>query len=130
MNKNQFIEELNLEGQRVLTRVDFNVPLNDELNITDNGRIKATLPTVNYIIQNGGKAVLMSHFGRPGGERVESLSLKPVAVELSRLLDQPVTLAPDCIGGEVKTLVKGMQNGDVVLLENLRFHKAETKNEP
>ena len=130
MNKKQFIEELNLEGHRVLTRVDFNVPLNDELNITDNGRIKAALPTVNYIIQNGGKAVLMSHLGRPGGERVESMSLKPAAVELSRLLGQPVKLAPNCIGEEVKDLVNGMQNGDVVLLENLRFHKAETKNDP
>ena len=130
MYKKQFIEELDLEGKRVLTRVDFNVPLNDELNIKDNGRIKAALPSVNYIIENGGKAVLMSHLGRPGGERVESMSLKPAAVELSRLLGKPVTLAPDCIGGEVKTLVKGMQNGDVVLLENLRFHKAETKNDP
>ena len=130
MNKKQFIEELNLEGQRVLTRVDFNVPLNDELNITDNGRIKAALPTVLYIVENGGKAVLMSHLGRPGGERVESMSKKPAAVELSRLIGQPVTLAPDCIGEEVKTLVNGMQNGDVVLLENLRFHKAETKNDP
>ena len=130
MNKKQFIEELNLEGQRVLTRVDFNVPLNDELNITDNGRIKAALPTVSYIVENGGKAVLMSHLGRPGGERTESMSLKPAAVELSRLIGQPVTLAPDCIGEEVKTLVNGMQNGDVVLLENLRFHKAETKNDP
>jgi len=130
MNKKQFIEELNLEGHRVLTRVDFNVPLNDELNITDNGRIKAALPTVNYIIQNGGKAVLMSHLGRPGGVSVESMSLKPAAVELSRLLGQPVKLAPNCIGEEVKNLVNGMQNGDVVLLENLRFHKAETKNDP
>ena len=130
MNKKQFIEELNLEGHRVLTRVDFNVPLNDELNITDNGRIKAALPTVNYIIQNGGKAVLMSHLGRPGGVSVESMSLKPAAVELSRLLGQPVKLAPNCIGEEVKDLVNGMQNGDVVLLENLRFHKSETKNDP
>ena len=130
MKNNKFIEELNLEGQRVLTRVDFNVPLNDELNITDNGRIKAALPTVSYIVENGGKAVLMSHLGRPGGERVESMSLKPAAVELSRLLGRPVTLAPDCIGEEVKNFVYGMQNGDVVLLENLRFHKAETKNDP
>ena len=98
--------------------------------ITDNGRIKAALPTVNYIIENGGKAVLMSHLGRPGGERIENLSLKPVAVELSRLLGQHVKLAPDCIGEEVKNLVDAMQNGDVVLLENLRFHKAETKNDP
>ena len=86
MKKKQFIEELNLEGQRVLTRVDYNVPLNDKLEITDNGRIKATLPTVNYIIENGGKAVLMSHLGRPGGERMESMSLKPTSVELSGLL--------------------------------------------
>jgi len=130
MNKKQFIEELNLEGQHVLTRVDFNVPLNDELNITDNGRIKAALPTVSYIVENGGKAVLMSHLGRPGGERTESMSLKPAALELSKLLGQSVILAPDCIGEEVKNLVNGMQNGDVVLLENLRFHKAETKNDP
>ena len=87
--------------------MDYNVPLNDKLEITDNGRIKATLPTVNYIIENGGKAVLMSHLGRPGGERAESMSLKPAAVELSRLLGQPVTLAPDCIGEEVKNLVYG-----------------------
>ena len=130
MNRKQFIEELNLKGQRVLTRVDFNVPLNNELNIIDNGRIKAALPTVNYIIQKGGKAVLMSHLGRPGGERVESMSLRPAAVELSRLLGQPVILAPDCIGEEVKNLVNGMENGDVVLLENLRFHKAEAENTP
>ena len=130
MNRKQFIEELNLKGQRVLTRVDFNVPLNNELNIIDNGRIKAALPTVNYIIQKGGKAVLMSHLGRPGGERVESMSLRPAAVELSRLLGQPVVLAPDCIGEEVKNLVNGMENGDVVLLENLRFHKAEAENTP
>ena len=129
MINKQFIEDLNLEGQRVLTRVDFNVPLNEELKISDNGRIKAALPTIQYIIEKGGKAVLMSHLGRPGGERVESMSLNPAAVELSGLLGQPVTLAPDCIGEEVKTLVNGMQNGDVVLLENLRFHKAETKNE-
>ena len=130
MNRKQFIEELNLKGQRVLTRVDFNVPLNNELNIIDNGRIKAALPTVNYIIHKGGKAVLMSHLGRPGGKRVESMSLRPAAVELSRLLGQPVILAPDCIGEEVKNLVNGMENGDVVLLENLRFHKAEAENTP
>ena len=130
MKKKQFIEKLNLEGQRVLTRVDYNVPLNDKQKITDNGRIKATLPTVNYIIENGGRAVLMSHLGRPGGERIDSLSLKPAAVELSGLLGQNVKLAPDCIGEEVNNLVDTMQNGDVVLLENLRFHKAETNNDP
>ncbi len=129
MTEKHFIEDLNLEGQRVLTRVDFNVPLNDELQITDNGRISAVLPTIWYILEQGGKAILMSHLGRPEGERKERLSLKPAAEELSRLLGQHVTLAPDCVGTEVETLVKVMQNGDVLLLENLRFHKAETKNE-
>ena len=125
----QFIEALPLEGLRVLTRVDFNVPLNDELIITDNGRITGALPTIRHIVEQGGKAVLMSHLGRPGGERVEKMSLKPAAEELSGLLGQKVILAPDCIGHEVETLVNSMQNGEVVLLENLRFHKAETKNE-
>tara|TARA_B100000315_G_scaffold113310_1_gene103909 strand:- start:514 stop:1719 length:1206 start_codon:yes stop_codon:yes gene_type:complete len=129
VTEKHFIEDLKLEGQRVLTRVDFNVPLNDELQITDNGRIAAALPTIRYILEQGGKAILMSHLGRPEGERKENLSLKPAAEELSRLLGQPVTLAPDCVGTEVETLVKVMQNGDVLLLENLRFHKAETKNE-
>ena len=129
MINKQFIKALPLEGLRVLTRVDFNVPLNDELIITDNGRITGALPTIRHIVEQGGKAVLMSHLGRPGGERVEKLSLKPVAEELSGLLGQKVILAPDCIGHEVETLVNSMQNGEVVLLENLRFHKAETKNE-
>ncbi|MCH2265984.1 MAG: phosphoglycerate kinase [SAR324 cluster bacterium] len=128
LNK-QFIEDLKLEGQRVLTRVDFNVPLNDNLQITDNGRIKGALPTIRHIVEQGGKTILMSHLGRPGGERIESMSLKPAAEELSELLGQKVILAPDCVGQEVETLVNGMQNGEVVLLENLRFHKAETKNE-
>ena len=128
LNK-QFIEDLKLEGQRVLTRVDFNVPLNDNLQITDNGRIKGALPTIRHIVEQGGKTILMTHLGRPGGERIESMSLKPAAEELSELLGQKVILAPDCVGQEVETLVNGMQNGEVVLLENLRFHKAETKNE-
>ena len=129
MTEKHFIEDLKLEGQRVLTRVDFNVPLNDELQITDNGRIAAALPTIRYILEQGGKAILMSHLGRPEGERKEHLSLRPAAEELSRLLGQPVILAPDCVGTEVETMIKVMQIGDVLLLENLRFHKAETKNE-
>ena len=129
MNNKQFIEDLKLKGQRVLTRVDFNVPLNEKLQITDNGRITGALPTIRHIIEQGGKTILMSHLGRPGGEWAESMSLKPAAEELSGLLGQPVTLAPDCVGQEVERLVNDMKNGDVVLLENLRFHKAETKNE-
>ena len=130
MKNKKFIEELNLEGKRVLTRMDYNVPLNDKLKITDNGRIKATLPTVNYIIDNGGRAVLMSHLGRPEGKRLKSMSLKPVAVELSELLGQHVKFVPDCIGEEVKNRVASMQNGEVLMLENLRFHKSEIKNDP
>ncbi|MBC8258640.1 MAG: phosphoglycerate kinase [SAR324 cluster bacterium] len=129
MHEKQFIEDLQLKDQRVLTRVDFNVPLNENQEITDNGRIAAALPTIRYIIEQGGKAVLMSHLGRPGGERVEKLSLQPAADELSRLLGQTVTLAPDCLGEQVELLVNDLQNGDVVLLENLRFHAEETKNE-
>ena len=125
----RFIEALTLEGRRVLTRVDFNVPLNDELIITDNGRIKGAMPTIRHIVEQGGIAVLMSHLGRPGGQRVEKMSLKPVAEKLSELLGKKVILAPDCIGHEVETLVDSMQNGEVILLEKLRFHKAETENE-
>jgi len=130
MSKKQFIEDLKLKGLRVLTRVDFNVPLNENYQIANNARIESALPTIQHIVKQGGKAILMSHLGRPGGERDENLSLKTVSEELSLLLGQSVTLASDCVGEEVKTLVDGMQNGDVVLLENLRFHKAEKRNEP
>ena len=129
-SKKQFIEDLNLQGKRVLVRVDFNVPLDQDLAVTDNNRIVGALPTIKRILEQGGRAVLMSHLGRPGGERVNRLSLQPAAAELSRLLEQPVYLAPDCVGEGVETLVNRMQDGEVVLLENLRFHKAETKNDP
>ena len=105
MTKKIFIEDLNLNGLRVLTRVDFNVPLNKDLQITDNGRIEAALPTIRHIVEQGGKAILMSHLGRPGGEWVESLSLKPVAEVLSLLLGPPVTFGKDCIGEEVGALI-------------------------
>ena len=121
----QFIEKLSLKGRRILTRVDFNVPLNEKLKITDNGRITCALPTISHIVEEGGKAVLMSHLGRPGGVRVDSMSLKPAAEELSRLIGQKVILAPDCLGEDVEKIVDNMQNGEVVLLENLRFHKEE-----
>ena len=128
-DKKKFIEDLKLKGLRVLTRVDFNVPLNENLQITDNSRIKGALQTIKYIIENDGKVVLMSHLGRPGGCRSNNMSLKPVAEELSELLGKKVTLAPDCIGEEVERIVNRMQNGEVVLLENLRFHKGEIKND-
>ncbi len=125
-----FIEDLNLKGKRVLVRVDFNVPLDENQNITDDIRIVSALPTIKKIIHDGGKAILMSHLGRPKGERIEKFSLKPVAARLSELLNQEVKFAPDCIGDEVKKIVNEMKDGDVVLLENLRFHSGETKNDP
>ncbi len=125
-----FIEDLNLKGKRVLVRVDFNVPLDENQNITDDIRIVSALPTIKKIIQDGGKAILMSHLGRPKGERIDKFSLRPVAVRLSELLNQEVKFAPDCIGEEVKKIVSEMKDGDVVLLENLRFHSGETKNDP
>ncbi|NOZ60668.1 MAG: phosphoglycerate kinase [Calditrichaeota bacterium] len=124
------IDDLNLQGKRVLVRVDFNVPLNENLQITDNTRIKAALPTIGKIVESGGKAILMSHLGRPGGKVIENMRMAPVADELSRLLGKDVKYARDCIGKEVEKAVSEMNDGDVLLLENLRFHKEETKNDP
>jgi len=129
MNKKS-VKDVDLKGKRVLVRVDFNVPLGANLNITDDNRIQKALKTLNYIIQAGGKLILMSHLGRPKGEIKRELSLKPVARRLGRLLEKPVRLLDDCIGDRIKTIVNQMNEGDVVLLENLRFHKEETKNDP
>ncbi len=125
-----FIEDLDLKGKKVLVRVDFNVPLNDELEITDDIRITSALPTIKKIIADGGSAILMSHLGRPKGEVNPKFSLKPAAKRLSELLGKEVKFADDCIGDSVKELVEGLKEGEVLLLENLRFHAAETKNEP
>ncbi|MDE0906684.1 MAG: phosphoglycerate kinase [SAR324 cluster bacterium] len=125
-----FFEDLNFRGQRVLTRVDFNVPLDAKQRVTDNNRVRQALSTIRRIVEQGGRAVLMSHLGRPDGEQVPELSLRPVAEELSRLLGTSVTLAPDCVGAEVEAQVQALQDGEVLLLENLRYHKAETKNDP
>ena len=124
------IDNLNLKDKRVLVRVDFNVPLDENLTITDDRRISSSLPTINKIIADGGKAILMSHLGRPKGKVNPKYSLKPVASKLSELLGRPVKLAPDCVGDEVLNLVNKMAPGDVVLLENLRFHEEEEKNDP
>jgi len=129
MNKKS-VKDIDLGGKRVLMRVDFNVPLDENLDITDDNRIRKALETIKYIIQAGGKLILMSHLGRPKGERKKELSLEPVARHLSRLLERPVRLLDDCIGDEVKEAVSEMSEGDVVILENLRFHSAETKNDP
>ncbi|HRN25547.1 MAG: phosphoglycerate kinase [Ignavibacteriaceae bacterium] len=124
------IDKLELKGKRVLVRVDFNVPLDENLNITDDNRITESLPTIKKIIAEGGKAILMSHLGRPKGGANPKYSLKPTAKRLSELLGKEVKLAPDCIGTETKTMVNAMQNGDVLILENVRFHVEEEKNDP
>jgi phosphoglycerate kinase len=110
--------------------VDFNVPLDENQNITNDIRIRASLPTINKIINDGGKAILMSHLGRPKGERKPEFSLKPAAVRLGELIDKEVLFVDDCIGESVMNAVKSMKSGDVLLLENVRFHKGETKNDP
>lgn len=124
------IDQLDLKGRRVLVRVDFNVPLDENGVITDDKRIVESLPTIRRIVESGGRAVLMSHLGRPKGERKPKYSLMPVASHLSSLLDQPVPLALDCIGEGARSMVDAMRDGDVLLLENLRFHKEEEENNP
>ncbi|MGB9597092.1 MAG: phosphoglycerate kinase [Candidatus Poribacteria bacterium] len=123
------IEDLQLKGKRVLVRVDFNVPL-EGTKIIDDTRITSAIPTIKYITENGGKAILMSHLGRPDGKVVPEYSLALVAKRLSEILGKDVILAPDCIGEETKNIVAKMKEGDVVLLENLRFHAGEENNDP
>ncbi len=124
------LTEADVSGKKVLVRADFNVPLDDSGNITDDTRIKAALPTINDLVGKGGKVILCSHMGRPKGKVKEELRLTPVAKRLSELLGQNVTKCDDCVGDAVAATVNGMSNGQVVLLENLRFHSEETKNEP
>lgn len=124
------IDKVNLKGKRVLVRVDFNVPYDENMNITDDLRITAALPTVKKIINEGGKCILMSHLGRPKGGPNPKYTLKPVAVRLGELLEKDVKFAPDCIGDQVKAIVNSLKDGEVVLLENLRFHAEEEKNDP
>ena len=124
------IDDIELKGKRVLVRVDFNVPLDENQNITDDRRIVASLPTIKKIINEGGKTILMSHLGRPKGERKPEFSLEPVAKRLSELLNKNVIFSNDCIGDETKLLIDNLQPSEVLLLENLRFHKEEEKNDP
>lgn len=123
------IDELDVRGKRIFIRADFNVPLDDNLRITDDGRIRSTLPTINYAIDEGARVILASHLGRPKGKPDPRFSLAPVAKRLHRLLDKEVIFAPDCIGPQVESLVAKMKDGDVILLENLRFHSEEEKND-
>src|SRR5271157_1459154 len=124
------VRDLELKGKRIFMRVDFNVPLNDAGEITDDTRIQASLPTIQYIVERGGRLILASHLGRPKGKPNPKMSLKPAATRLAQLLGKPVAFAPDCIGPEAEAAAKALKDGDVLLLENLRFHPEEEKNDP
>jgi len=120
------VADIDVQGKKVLMRCDFNVPLDDNCNITSDDRIVKALPTIKHILDRGGALILMSHLGRPKGQRHEKMSLKPVAKRLSELLGKDVIFADDCIGADTKAGAQALQSGDCMLLENLRFHKEET----
>jgi phosphoglycerate kinase len=124
------IDQLNIQGKKILLRVDFNVPQDEKGNITDDARIRAVLPTIQHALAQNARLLLASHLGRPKGKPEAQYSLAPVARRLGELLQKEVKLAPDCIGPEVEKMASAMKPGDVLLLENLRFHKEEEKNDP
>ncbi|WP_018212134.1 phosphoglycerate kinase [Desulfitobacterium hafniense] len=129
MNK-KGLKDITVQGKRVFVRVDFNVPMDDHGNITNDTRIRAALPTIHYLIDEGAKIILASHLGRPKGKADPNYSLAPVAKRLGELLKGPVAMATDCIGPEVEKAAAQLQEGEVLLLENVRYHAEEEKNEP
>ena len=129
MNK-KTVKDIDLKNKKVLVRCDFNVPMDENRNITDNRRIVAALPTIKYLLEQNCKVILCSHLGRPKGEFKPEFSLKPVAKELSELLGQEVIMAEDVIGEDAKNKAEKLKNGEVLLLENVRFHREETDNDP
>ena len=129
MNK-KTVKDIDLKEKRVLARCDFNVPMDQNRNITDNRRIVSALPTIKYLLEQNCKLVLCSHLGRPKGEFKPEYSLKPVAKELSKLLGKEVIMANDVVGEDAKSKAKNLKNGEILLLENLRFHREETDNDP
>ena len=129
MNKVKYIDEVALQGKRVLIRVDFNVPLDDKGCISDDTRIRGVLPSINHALGEGARVILASHMGRPKGKVVPEMGLAPAAKRLSELLDRDVVMLPDCVGDEVTRITESMKEGEVVLLENLRFHAEEEKND-
>jgi len=125
-----FVKDLDVRGKLVFCRVDFNVPLDDKGAIRNDARIRASLPTIRRLVDGGARVVLCSHLGRPKGKPDPKMSLKPAAVRLGELLGREVLFAPDCVGPEVDALKAGLRDGQVLLLENVRFHAEETKNDP
>ncbi|MBR9974528.1 MAG: phosphoglycerate kinase [Bacteroidetes bacterium] len=128
MNK-MTIHDAAFEGKRILMRVDFNVPLDDHQEITDDTRIVASLPTINALLEGGASLILMSHLGRPKGKPNPAFSLRPIATHLGDLLGRPIAFAPDCVGSEVDRMAAALKPGDILLLENLRFHAEEEAND-
>ena len=124
------VRDITVEGRRVLERVDFNVPLSDTGQVADDTRIRASLPTITYLLDHGASVILMSHLGRPKGKPDPKYSLRPVATRLSELLGRPVQFASDCVGPEVSAQAQALQPGQILLLENLRFHPEEEANDP
>jgi len=129
MNK-KTVRDIDVKGKKVLVRCDFNVPQDENGNITDNRRIVSALDTIKYLLENNAKVILCSHLGRPKGEVKPEFSLKPIAEELSKLLGKEVKLAKDVIGEDAQNLVNNLSEGEVILLENVRFHREETDNDP
>ena len=130
MSTRKTVRDVDVANKKVFVRVDFNVPLDGDLNITDDSRIVETLPTIRYLVEQNAKIILAAHLGRPKGKVVPAMSLAPATKRLGELLGKDVQLAPDCVGDEVKALCDALQPGDVLLLENLRFHAEEEKNDP
>ena len=125
----KYIDQIEMKGKRVFLRVDFNVPMDKEGNVTSDKRVRASIPTINYALERGAKLIIASHLGRPKGKRVDEMSLKPVVKVLSGLLQKEVMFFDDCVGETIERATRNMKEGDIFLLENLRFHPGEDKND-
>ena len=126
----KYIDQIEMKGKRVFLRVDFNVPMDKDGNVTGDKRVRASIPTINYALEKGAKLIIASHLGRPKGKRVAEMSLRPVVKVLSELLQKEVMFLDDCVGAAVEQTVSKMKEGDIILLENLRFYPGEDKNDP
>lgn len=130
MHNKMNLKDVDVSGKKVLCRVDFNVPIDDQGQVADDSRIQAALPTIRYLLDQGSRLILASHLGRPKGVPDPQYSLAPVAIRLGQLLKQTVTMAPDCVGEDTRLLIEQLENGQLILLENVRFHPGETANDP